>query len=158
MACAANVPRFRLALHPRCGVPARVIPSPLIQTAEAVSNTPFPSCVFDVAIIGAGVVGPSIARVLGHLECPAAVVEKEYDVGMGASARNSRVIHTGLNYRPGSLRARFCMEGRELLQKWCDELNVPVSIRRKLIVARSAPATHMKRYERPGRVAARFFS
>ena len=92
---------------------------------------------FDAVVIGAGVVGSSIARVLSHLECSVAVVEKAYDVGMGASARNSGVIHAGLNYKPGTKRARFCMEGRELLQDWCAELNVPVTICGKLIVAQS---------------------
>ena len=92
---------------------------------------------FDVVIIGAGVVGSSIARVLSRFEGSFAVVEKAHDVGMAASARNSGVIHAGINYAPDSLRARFCMEGRQLLQQWCRELNVPVSICGKLVIAQS---------------------
>ena len=92
---------------------------------------------YDVLVIGAGIVGASMARVLSRLDCSVAVVEKAHDVGAAASSRNSGVIHAGLNYAPGSNRARFCMEGRELLQTWCEELNVPVSICGKLIVARS---------------------
>jgi len=91
---------------------------------------------FDVVIIGAGVVGAAIARYLSRYDCSVAVVEKESDVGMGASSRNSGVIHAGINSKPGTLRARFCMEGRALLQEWCDELNVPYAICGKLVVAR----------------------
>jgi len=91
----------------------------------------------DVLVIGAGVVGASVARVLSRLDLSAAVLEKAHDVGAAASSRNSGVIHAGLNYRPGSKRAQFCMEGRELLRSWCEQLNVPVSICGKLIVARS---------------------
>jgi len=91
---------------------------------------------YDVVVIGAGVVGSSLARVLGQFDCSTAVVEKAHDVGAGASSRNSGVIHAGLNYAPGTKRATYCMAGRRLLQDWCAELNVPVSICGKLIVAR----------------------
>ena len=90
---------------------------------------------FDVVVIGAGVIGSAIARHLSRFTCSVAVVEKESDVGMSASARNSGVIHAGINYEPGTLRARFCMEGRRLLIGLCEELNVPYSICGKLIVA-----------------------
>jgi len=89
----------------------------------------------DVAIIGAGVVGSSLAYALSKLRCSVAVIEKEHDVGTGASGRNSGVIHAGLNYAPDTLRARFCMRGRDLLMAWCDELNVPYTVCGKLIVA-----------------------
>jgi len=95
------------------------------------------SDIFDVVVIGAGVIGSAIARALARYTCSVAVIEKESDVGMAASARNSGVIHAGINCLPGTLRARFCMEGRELLQKWCEELNVPYSICGKLVVAHS---------------------
>jgi len=89
----------------------------------------------DVVIVGAGVVGSALAYVLSRFHCSVAVIEKEPDVGMGASSRNSGVIHAGLNYTPESLRGRFCMRGRELLMSWCDELNVPYKVCGKLIVA-----------------------
>jgi len=89
----------------------------------------------DVVIIGAGVVGSALARSLSRLRCSVAVIEKESDVGTAASARNSGVIHAGINYAPDSLRARFCMKGRELLMTWCDELNVPTKACGKLVVA-----------------------
>ena len=90
---------------------------------------------FDVVVIGAGVVGSAIARVLSRYTGSFAVIERAHDVGMGASVRNSGVIHAGINCTPGTLRARYCMEGRALLQDWCEELNVPVSICGKLVVA-----------------------
>ena len=90
---------------------------------------------FDVVVIGAGVVGSAIARHLSRFACSIAVVEKESDVGMAASARNSGVIHAGINYKPGTLRARFCMEGRRFLTQLCEELNVPYLICGKLVVA-----------------------
>ncbi len=92
---------------------------------------------FDVIVIGAGVIGASIARTLSRYVGSFAVVEKRHDVGMAASARNSGVIHAGINYLPDTLRARFCRDGRALLQAWCRELNVPFSICGKLVMARS---------------------
>ena len=91
---------------------------------------------YDVVVIGAGVVGTAIARTLARFDGTFAIVERAHDVGMGASVRNSGVIHAGINCLPGTFRARFCMEGRALLQDWCDELNVPYSICGKLVVAR----------------------
>ena len=91
-------------------------------------SSPLDCPIFDVIVIGAGVVGSAIARYLSRYACSVAVVEKESDVGMAASCRNSGVIHAGINYPPGSLRARFCMEGRLLLLKLCETLGVPHSV------------------------------
>lgn len=92
--------------------------------------------IFDVVIIGAGVIGAAIARRLSQYTLQTAVVEKEWEVGLGASCRNSGVIHAGIYYEPGSLRAQLCMEGRLLLQQWCEELGVPYHVPGQLIVAR----------------------
>ena len=89
----------------------------------------------DVVIIGAGVVGSALAHDLSRFRCSVAVIEKEADVGTAASSRNSGVIHAGINYAPGTLRARLCMRGRELLMARCDEMNVPYKVCGKLIVA-----------------------
>ncbi len=106
---------------------------------ERPTDQPIPGggSMFDIVLIGAGVVGSAIARVLSQYRCSVAVIEKESDVGMAASSRNSGVIHAGINYAPDSLRARFCMQGRKLLLAWCDELNVPYKVCGKLIVASS---------------------
>jgi len=61
---------------------------------------------YDVIIIGAGVVGNAIARELSKYSIKIAVIEKELDVSMGTSSRNSGVIHSGIHYKPGTLRAR----------------------------------------------------
>ncbi|UCF09808.1 MAG: NAD(P)/FAD-dependent oxidoreductase, partial [Candidatus Bipolaricaulota bacterium] len=92
---------------------------------------------YDVAVIGAGVLGCAVARLLSRFEGAFAVLEREHDVGTGASSRNSGVIHAGINYSPGTLRAQYCMEGRKLLRDWCEELNVPHRICGKLVLARS---------------------
>lgn len=94
-----------------------------------------PNAIFDVVIIGAGVIGVAIARQLSHYTLQVAVIEKEWEVGLGASCRNSGVIHAGIYYQPGSLRGQLCMEGRQLLQQWCDDLGIPYSIPGQLIVA-----------------------
>ena len=99
-----------------------------------------PHQVYDVAVIGAGVIGSAIASVLSRYHVSVVVIEKTWDVGMGASCRNSGVIHSGINYKPGTLRAALCMEGRQLLQAWCNELRVPYRVTGKLVVARQKSA------------------
>lgn len=99
------------------------------------SNPQPGSTVWDVVIVGAGIVGAALARWLSRVDLRVAVVEKAWDVGMGASSRNSGVLHSGINYAPGSLRARLCMEGREQFQTWCKELGVPVRVPGKLVIA-----------------------
>lgn len=106
---------------------------------------------FDVAIVGAGVVGSAIAYSLSRMRCSTVVIEKAHDVGTAASARNSGVIHAGLNYTPGSLRARFCMRGRDLLMAWSDALHVPYDVCGKLIVAaRTEEITGLERLRTMG--------
>jgi len=91
--------------------------------------------ILDCIIIGAGIVGTALARYLSRLDLRVAVVEKAWDVGMGATCRNSGVLHSGINYLPGSLRARLCLEGRELFQMWCIENHIPFSVPGKLVIA-----------------------
>jgi len=91
--------------------------------------------IWDVVIVGAGVVGAAIARRLSRLDLNFAVVEKHWDVGEGASCRNSGVLHSGIYYAPNSLRSKLCMAGRELFEDWCHELGVPVRTPGKLVVA-----------------------
>jgi L-2-hydroxyglutarate oxidase LhgO len=66
----------------------------------------------DAIVIGAGVVGLACARRLALAGLETIVLEKENRFGQGISARNSEVIHAGLYYVPGSLKARLCREGR----------------------------------------------
>ena len=93
----------------------------------------------DVAIVGGGIVGLATALAL-TTERPGAaitVLEKEPRLGAHQSSRNSGVIHAGVYYKPGSLKARLCLEGRAELMAFCDEHGVPYDVCGKLIVATS---------------------
>ncbi len=89
----------------------------------------------DVIIIGAGVVGNAIARELSRYEINVAVLEKELDVAMGASSRNSGVLHSGIHYKPGTLRARLSVQGNAMMKDLCGDLKVKIQYIGKLTVA-----------------------
>lgn len=89
----------------------------------------------DAAVIGAGVVGLAIARQLAHAGRDVIILEKNDHVGMETSARNSEVIHAGLYYPEGSLKARLCARGKALLYDFCASHGVPHARLGKLIVA-----------------------
>lgn len=89
---------------------------------------------YDVLIIGAGVIGSTVARELGRYQLRIAVVEKEPDLFGGTSARNSGVLHAGFNNRPGTKMARFCVEGNRTFDQAAAELDVPFRRTGKLIV------------------------
>lgn len=90
-----------------------------------------------ILIIGAGVVGCALAREFSKYELKTIVVEKESDVCCGASKGNSGVLHTGLYYKKGSLKARLCVEGRLMFPKLAEELGVPYAFCGKHVVART---------------------
>lgn len=92
----------------------------------------------DCVVIGAGVVGLACARSLAEAGREVVILERETGFGSGISARNSEVIHAGLYYPPGSLKARLCVEGRELLYAWCAERGVAHARCGKLVVAARA--------------------
>lgn len=91
---------------------------------------------YDVLIIGAGVVGNAIARELSRYRLTVGVLEKELDVGMGASSRNSGVLHSGIHYKPGTLRAKLNVQGNKLMKGFCRDLKVKIQYLGKLTVAR----------------------
>lgn len=95
---------------------------------------------FDAAVVGGGIVGLAVARRLQEVSpgCPVVVLEKEPGTARHQTARNSGVIHSGLYYRPGSLRARNCRRGVELLRAFCERHEVPYALSGKVIVARNA--------------------
>ncbi|TFG93563.1 MAG: FAD-dependent oxidoreductase, partial [Candidatus Atribacteria bacterium] len=91
---------------------------------------------YDVVIIGVGVVGCNVARELSRYKLNIAVLEKEDDVGWGTSCRNSGVIHAGFNNKPGTLMAKFCVEGNKSFKELCLQLDVPYKKIGKLVVAK----------------------
>ncbi len=86
-------------------------------------------------VIGAGVVGLAVARALAREGLETLVLEREGAIGQGISARNSEVIHAGLYYPSGSLKARACVRGRDLLYAYCESRAVPHRRCGKLLVA-----------------------
>lgn len=90
----------------------------------------------DAVVIGAGVVGCAIARVLARGGRKVALLDREDAEGRGISARNSGVIHSGIYGRPGTRKARSCVRGRELLYAFAEKHDIPHRKTGKLIVAR----------------------
>ena len=78
----------------------------------------------DCLVIGAGVVGLAIARALARQGREVMVLEAENAIGTQTSARNSEVIHAGIYYPTGSLKAQLCVRGRELLYAYCAERGI----------------------------------
>jgi L-2-hydroxyglutarate oxidase LhgO len=89
----------------------------------------------DVLVVGAGVVGLAVARALAVAGLDTWLVEAGPGIGLGVSARSSEVIHAGLYYPPGSLKASLCVHGRSLLLEFCARHGVPYRLCGKLVVA-----------------------
>ncbi|MET1116856.1 MAG: NAD(P)/FAD-dependent oxidoreductase [Comamonas sp.] len=91
----------------------------------------------DCVVIGAGVVGLAVARALALQGREVMVLEAAEAIGTGTSSRNSEVIHAGIYYPQGSLKAKLCVRGKQLLYAYCQERGVPFQRCGKLIVATS---------------------
>jgi L-2-hydroxyglutarate oxidase LhgO len=89
----------------------------------------------DVVVVGAGVVGLACARALALSGRAVLILEAEPAFGTGVSSRNSEVVHAGLYYAPGSLKARLCLQGRKRLYAYCAERGVAHRRCGKLVVA-----------------------
>jgi L-2-hydroxyglutarate oxidase LhgO len=89
----------------------------------------------ETIVIGAGAVGLAVARALAIAGHEVMVLEQHELIGSETSSRNSEVIHAGIYYPPGSLRATLCVRGKELLYAFCAENNVPHARCGKLLVA-----------------------
>jgi L-2-hydroxyglutarate oxidase LhgO len=92
----------------------------------------------DAVVIGAGAIGLAIARDLSMRGLSTIILEREREFGTGTSSRNSEVIHAGLYYPAGSLKAKLCVEGKELLYDFCESHGVSHRRCGKLIVASDA--------------------
>ena len=103
----------------------------------------------DTVVIGAGVVGLAVARQLALAGHEVLILEVEATFGTQTSARNSEVIHAGLYYPTGSLKARLCVRGKELLYQYCAERGVAHRrIGKLLIAADAAELSALAGYER----------
>ena len=108
----------------------------------------------DIAVIGAGIVGLATARELArrHPHASIAVIDKETEIGRHQTGHNSGVIHAGIYYVPGSLKAQLCVSGARELYAYCDEHGIPVERCGKLIVALDASELPgLEELERRGR-------
>ena len=92
----------------------------------------------DCVVIGAGVVGLAVARALAMAGRDVTIVEAAQAIGTGISSRSSEVIHAGIHYRPGSLKARLCVRGKALMYAFCEARHVPHRRIGKLVVATDA--------------------
>src|SRR6202789_394957 len=100
------------------------------------AHTPAKSAKFDVAVIGGGAGGLATAMaLLGGRPLRLVVLEAEDKLAAHQTGHNSGVIHSGLYYKPGSLKARLCTEGRSAMVRFCQEHSIPYKICGKIIVA-----------------------
>lgn len=90
---------------------------------------------FDIAIIGAGVVGGLIARRLAAYDLKICIVDKENDVARGATAANSAIVHAGFDAKEGSMKARMNVRGSQMMEQVCTELGVSYKRNGSLVVA-----------------------
>lgn len=93
--------------------------------------------VYDVVIIGGGVIGAAIARALSRFQLSVILIEKEYDLAMGASGANSGIVHAGFDPLPDSNKASLCVRGNRLMESLCAELQVPFKRTGSLVVGYS---------------------
>lgn len=93
---------------------------------------------FDCIVVGAGVVGLTVARALSAFGTEVLLLEAQHSFGTGISSRNSEVIHSGIYYAQDSRKARLCLRGRQLLYEYCDARAIPHQMCGKLIVATDA--------------------
>ena len=89
---------------------------------------------YDIAIIGAGVVGGMIARELSFYNLKICLLEKENDVAMGATKANSAIVHAGFDAKEGSLKAKLNVEGSKMMKKVTEELGVKYKNNGSLVI------------------------
>ena len=94
-----------------------------------------PESGFDVVVIGAGVIGLAAAAALSKAGRSVLILERESSIAGGITSRNSEVVHAGIYYPAGSLKAELCVRGREQLYAWCIDQRVDARRLGKLIVA-----------------------
>src|SRR5690349_7394282 len=93
------------------------------------------SVTLDTVVVGGGVVGLAVLRALAQAGRDVTLLEAEPRLGGHSSSRNSEVIHAGIYYPEGSLKARLCVRGKQQLYDFCERTGVPYRRVGKLIVA-----------------------
>ena len=108
-----------------------------LRSKPAEMGAPPAEC--DLAVIGGGIVGLAVARELTRRrpDLDAVVLERAPAVATGQTGANSGVIHAGIYYAPGSLKARLCVEGAREMYEFCEREGIPFDRCGKVIVARS---------------------
>src|SRR6266550_569104 len=97
----------------------------------------------DAAVIGGGVTGLASARAIAQRGLSVCVLERHPRPGLDTSTHNSGVIHAGMYYPAGSLKARLCVEGRRLLYQFCEQQHVPHRRCGKIIIANNSSETRV---------------
>ena len=115
--------------------PVAALPGPMACRGRGHSRPGAVMTVYDVAVIGAGVVGAAIARELCGYELSVALVEARDDVGDGTSKANTAILHTGFDATPGTLESRLVRRGRDLLAAYAESTGIPVERTGALMVA-----------------------
>src|SRR5258708_3576674 len=108
----------------------------------------------DIAVVGGGIVGLAVARELTrrHPRTSVCVLEREEQIGAHQTGHNSGVVHAGVYYTPGSLKARLCVEGARELYAYCDAKGIRAERCGKVIVAtRPGELAGLGELERRGR-------
>ena len=96
---------------------------------------------FDVTIIGCGVIGALLARKLSQYDLRILILERENDVAMGTTKANSAIVHAGYDPEPGTLMAKLNVQGSEQMEKLCRELDVEYRRCGSMVLAFSAEET-----------------
>lgn len=90
---------------------------------------------YDVAIIGGGIIGCAVARCLSRYNLKAVLLEKENDIAMGTTRANSAIVHAGFDAKPGTYKSRFNVLGNSMFESLCSELDVPFKKIGSLVLA-----------------------
>src|SRR5918998_78205 len=109
-------------------------------TRIRMSSAAYPLAVFDIAVVGGGIVGLAVGRELLERRpgLRLAVLQREAEVRRGQTGANSGVVHAGIYYAPGSLKAQLCVDGARRLYAYCEERGIAHERCGKLVVARDA--------------------
>ena len=109
------------------------------------------SDIIETVVVGAGVVGLAVARQLARRGLEVVVIDRNSRIGEETSARNSGVIHSGIYYPAGSLKARLCVRGRRLMYEYCHDHTVAHRRCGKIIVAQAGQESALRRLEAIGK-------